>query len=208
MLRPYKENRTVLKNCLTVDLGLLGYAEAYALQKRVVAARKGGAIEDVLLLCEHPHVITRRRHYLPRAGTDGGISDSEPGRDPAGRRVVRADAGRGDDPGNGGVRNYRGACCRKDGNLGARRKYRRKAGGHRRAHQPLGYVAWIRVQRVDGFAEFRFDRAVRDRRPESHVAGEIAGAQGRRKGSCAADREASGKIARAGDEGSVEERFA
>src|SRR6266404_5633458 len=72
MLRPYKENRTVLKNCLTVDLGLIGYAEAYALQKRVVAARKGGAIEDVLLLCEHPHVIT-----LGRSGKRDNLLASE-----------------------------------------------------------------------------------------------------------------------------------
>ena len=39
----------------------MGYAEAWALQKRVVAARKAAAIEDVLLLCEHPHVITQGR---------------------------------------------------------------------------------------------------------------------------------------------------
>ena len=52
----------MLKNCLTVDLGLIGYAEAYALQKRIVAARKADAIEDVLLLCEHPHVITQGRN--------------------------------------------------------------------------------------------------------------------------------------------------
>src|SRR6202171_1249664 len=45
-----------------VKLGLMGYAEAWALQKRVVAARKAGAIEDVLLLCEHPHVITQGRN--------------------------------------------------------------------------------------------------------------------------------------------------
>jgi lipoyl(octanoyl) transferase len=51
----------VLKNCLSFELGLIGYAEAYALQKRVVAACKAGAIEDVLLLCEHPHVITLGR---------------------------------------------------------------------------------------------------------------------------------------------------
>ena len=50
------------KNCLTVDLGLIGYAEAYALQKRIVTARKADAIEDVLLLCEHPHVITQGRN--------------------------------------------------------------------------------------------------------------------------------------------------
>jgi lipoyl(octanoyl) transferase len=48
--------------CELVDLGLIGYAEAWALQKRVVAARKAGAIEDVLLLCEHPHVITQGRN--------------------------------------------------------------------------------------------------------------------------------------------------
>jgi lipoyl(octanoyl) transferase len=62
MLRPYKENRAVLNNCLIVDLGLIGYAEAWALQKRVVAARKSAAIEDVLLLCQHPHVITQGRN--------------------------------------------------------------------------------------------------------------------------------------------------
>ena len=51
-----------MKSCHIVDLGLIGYAEAYALQKRIVAARKAGAIEDVLLLCEHPHVITLGRN--------------------------------------------------------------------------------------------------------------------------------------------------
>ena len=51
-----------MKICRMVDLGLMGYAEAWALQKRVVAARKAGAIEDVLLLCEHPHVITQGRN--------------------------------------------------------------------------------------------------------------------------------------------------
>jgi lipoyl(octanoyl) transferase len=50
-----------VKTCHIVDLGLMGYAEAWALQKRVAAARKAGAIEDVLLLCEHPHVITQGR---------------------------------------------------------------------------------------------------------------------------------------------------
>jgi lipoyl(octanoyl) transferase len=67
--RPYKEDRAVAKNCSIVDLGLMGYAEAWALQKRVVAARKAGTIEDVLLVCEHPHVITlgrngKREHLL------------------------------------------------------------------------------------------------------------------------------------------------
>ena len=51
-----------MKICQIIDLGLIGYAEAYALQQRVVAARKAGAIEEVLLLCEHPHVITQGRN--------------------------------------------------------------------------------------------------------------------------------------------------
>jgi lipoyl(octanoyl) transferase len=41
---------------------LIGYAEAYTLQKRIVAARKADAIEDVMLFCEHPHVITQGRN--------------------------------------------------------------------------------------------------------------------------------------------------
>jgi len=51
-----------LRICHTVDLGIIAYAEAYALQKRIVAARKADVIEDVLLLCEHPHVITQGRN--------------------------------------------------------------------------------------------------------------------------------------------------
>jgi lipoyl(octanoyl) transferase len=43
------------------------------LQKRVVAARKAGAIEDVLLFCEHPHVIT-----LGRNGKRENLLASEP----------------------------------------------------------------------------------------------------------------------------------
>jgi lipoyl(octanoyl) transferase len=56
-------------SCLVVDLGFISYAEAFALQQRLVAARKARDIEDVLLLCEHPHVITmgrngKREHLL------------------------------------------------------------------------------------------------------------------------------------------------
>jgi len=47
---------------LITDLGLIPYADAYALQQRLVAARKANAIDDVLLLCEHPHVITLGRN--------------------------------------------------------------------------------------------------------------------------------------------------
>ena len=51
-----------MSRCLVIDTGLIGYAAAWELQKRVVAARKAGAIEDVLLYCEHPHVITLGRN--------------------------------------------------------------------------------------------------------------------------------------------------
>ena len=69
---PFAKGR-IVNPCHIVDLGLIGYAEAYALQKRVVAARKAGAIEDVLLLCEHPHVIT-----LGRNGKRENLLASEP----------------------------------------------------------------------------------------------------------------------------------
>ncbi len=51
-----------MRICQIVDLRLIGYAEALGFQKRTVAARKAGVIEDLLLLCEHPHVITQGRN--------------------------------------------------------------------------------------------------------------------------------------------------
>ena len=58
--------------CSIVDLGLIPYAEAWELQKRLVAARKADAIEDVLLFCEHPHVIT-----VGRSGNRANLLASE-----------------------------------------------------------------------------------------------------------------------------------
>lgn len=51
-----------MNECLVVDLGSIGYERAWDLQKRIVAARKLALIPDVLLLCEHPHVITMGRN--------------------------------------------------------------------------------------------------------------------------------------------------
>jgi lipoyl(octanoyl) transferase len=51
-----------MSSCSVVNLGLISWAEANALQERVVAARKTGAIRDTLLLCEHPHTITQGRN--------------------------------------------------------------------------------------------------------------------------------------------------
>src|SRR5882757_7223116 len=75
-----------MTEALQVDLGLIGYAEAWELQKRVVAARKADAIEDVLLFCEHPPVITLGRsgkrenllaseHVLRQKGVEFHASD-------------------------------------------------------------------------------------------------------------------------------------
>ncbi len=50
-----------MKELLVVDLGLTEYGAAWELQRRAVAARKAGAVPDLLLLCEHPHVITLGR---------------------------------------------------------------------------------------------------------------------------------------------------
>jgi lipoyl(octanoyl) transferase len=50
-----------MKELLVVDLGRVEYGEALEWQRRVAAARKADAIPDVLLLCEHPHVITLGR---------------------------------------------------------------------------------------------------------------------------------------------------
>jgi lipoyl(octanoyl) transferase len=57
------------KTCWVADLGLLPYRTSLELQQRLAAARKAGTVPDLLLLCEHPHVITqgrngRREHLL------------------------------------------------------------------------------------------------------------------------------------------------
>ena len=59
------------KICWVVDQGLISYAPAYELQRQLVAARKGQVIPDVLLLCEHPPVIT-----LGRNGTRNNLRAS------------------------------------------------------------------------------------------------------------------------------------
>jgi lipoyl(octanoyl) transferase len=61
-----------MKELLIIDLGLVEYGAAWELQRRVAAARKAGAIPDVLLLCQHPHVIT-----LGRSGKMSNLRVSE-----------------------------------------------------------------------------------------------------------------------------------
>jgi len=50
------------KICWVVDLGLIAYGPACALQRQLVEARQAAAIPDILLFCEHPHVITLGRN--------------------------------------------------------------------------------------------------------------------------------------------------
>jgi lipoyl(octanoyl) transferase len=51
-----------MNSLLITDLGMIPYSEATALQEKIAAARKTGAIEDVLLFCGHPPVITLGRN--------------------------------------------------------------------------------------------------------------------------------------------------
>lgn len=51
-----------MRKCELRELGRIGYAEALALQTRLVRERKDGLIPDQLLLLEHPHVITLGRN--------------------------------------------------------------------------------------------------------------------------------------------------
>jgi len=72
--------------------GRLAYLEALALQRRLVEQRRSGAIDDVLLLLEHPHVIT-----LSVRG-DGGRSHILAGADALAARGVEVhETGRGGD---------------------------------------------------------------------------------------------------------------
>jgi len=60
------------KICRVVDQGLISYGPACELQRQLVAARKARVIGDVLLLCEHPPVIT-----LGRNGTRDNLRVSD-----------------------------------------------------------------------------------------------------------------------------------
>lgn len=51
-----------LSKLWVVNAGRLAYGPAFDLQREIVAARKTGAVPDVLLFCEHPHVITLGRN--------------------------------------------------------------------------------------------------------------------------------------------------
>ena len=75
------------RTLLAYRLGRIAYADAHALQQRLVDARKAGQIGDTLLLLEHPKVITlgraaKREHILlaESALREGGYELFETGR--------------------------------------------------------------------------------------------------------------------------------
>jgi len=51
-----------MRTCEVRDLGRVGYAQAFALQRELVEQRKRGEIPDQLIFVEHPHVITLGRN--------------------------------------------------------------------------------------------------------------------------------------------------
>jgi len=53
-------------NCLVIDSGLASYREAFAFQKREVERVQSGG-DEVLILLEHPHVITLGRNATREA---------------------------------------------------------------------------------------------------------------------------------------------
>ncbi len=71
-----------------VNLDLVPYADALALQHRLVAARKRGALNDTLLLLEHPPVFT-----LGRNATDANIIATPEFLEQQGIQVFRVERG-------------------------------------------------------------------------------------------------------------------
>lgn len=71
-----------------LNLGVVPYDEALELQHRLVAARKRGELDDVLLLLEHPPVIT-----LGRQGDESHILAAPEVLDALGIRVFRVERG-------------------------------------------------------------------------------------------------------------------
>lgn len=77
-----------MKTVWLVNLGTVPYAEALDLQHRLVAARKQGQLNDLLLLLEHPAVFT-----LGRNGRDEHILASREYLDQLGIQVYRVERG-------------------------------------------------------------------------------------------------------------------
>src|SRR5262249_28774956 len=60
--RPESGVRIAARDVELRNLGQLGYAKAFDLQRSLVEKRKRGQIPDQLLIVEHPHVVTMGRN--------------------------------------------------------------------------------------------------------------------------------------------------
>lgn len=73
---------------MIIDLGLIGYEDAYRVQKEFVARRRLGEIDDSVILAEHNHVFT-----IGRAGRIENLLADENELKRSGAKVIRVDRG-------------------------------------------------------------------------------------------------------------------
>jgi lipoate-protein ligase B len=83
-----QESGVRIHSCAVRDLGRIGYAEAFELQRTLVDQRKRGEICDQLLIVEHPHVVT-----MGRNGHDENVLASPELLERAGIQFHRTDRG-------------------------------------------------------------------------------------------------------------------
>jgi lipoyl(octanoyl) transferase len=74
--------------CQVADLGRIGYARAFEIQRALAERRKRGEIPDQLLFVEHPHVVT-----MGRNGHDENILSSPEALERAGIEFHQTDRG-------------------------------------------------------------------------------------------------------------------
>jgi lipoyl(octanoyl) transferase len=83
-----RSQESEVRSCIVRDLGRIGYAEAFELQRTLVDQRKRGEICDQLLIVEHPHVVT-----MGRNGHDENVLASPELLERAGIQFHRTDRG-------------------------------------------------------------------------------------------------------------------
>src|SRR5690242_19112465 len=77
-----------MRKCEMRDVGRMGYAEAFSLQRELVERRKRGEIPDQFLIVEHPPVVT-----VGRNGNDDNLLASPELLERAGIEFHRTDRG-------------------------------------------------------------------------------------------------------------------
>ena len=185
---------TETRGAYLMNLGQVGYHEAWELQRSLAAAVGQGAIPDTVLLLEHPPTITlgrrteagevhipvrrlgrarrigsRRQVDLPRARAARLLPDPRPQPARARRQALLPEPRGGDHPHGRDVR------ARGDSDRRAHRRLAPLAAEEdrvdRRPHLTLGHDAWVRAQRRSrSCAVHRVDHRLRARRRRVHDA--------------------------------------